>query len=177
MLGKRRLDEEGTHIRRTWRAWLLLKRAPIPASFATGKQRSSSSRITFPAVNHQVTCTAVNSPVGLDAACTDVEVVFQTDGGFARVVAADNVKIVAGKMFVRLKPDGTAETEEGLEAIKAQMEKGINDETKFTTVYIPPHFKARILLFIYLLWLVGSIAIFLTATTPRKHRNDPCDRH
>lgn len=136
MLGVRRPEEEGSQIRKTWRARLLFKKAPV-----TG--------------------------VDTDAAC-DADVVFRKDGGFARVVAADNVKIVQKKMFVHVHEDGTPLTEEGRQAIQDQLAKGPNDDSKFTVVYIPPHFKARILLFVYLLWVTGSVALFTTLMAPRE---------
>lgn len=136
MLGIRRVDEEGSHIRKTWKAWLLLQR------------------------NRTAT--------GGTSCWTSADVEFRKDGGFARVVAADNVKIVRSKMFVRTSEDGTPLTEQGREAIAAQLKQGPNDESKFTIVYIPPHFRTRILLFIYLLWVSSTVALFACITIPRK---------
>lgn len=163
MLGQRRADEEGTHIRRTWKAWLLLQKAPIPSLCDNGEHFKHNAKTNEMMASH-------------------AEVVFRKDGGFARTVAADNVKIVPRKMFVRVHRDGTPITPEGAEAIQAQLRgpensstSGAgaggttgngNDESKFTIVYIPPHFKARILLFIYLLWLTASVAIFISVCTP-----------
>lgn len=164
MLGQRRADEEGTHIRRTWKAWLLLKKAPIPSLCDNGEHCKHNAKTNEMMSSH-------------------AEVVVRKDGGFARTVAADNVKIVPRKMFVRVHRDGTPMTQEGAEAIQAQLRGpensstsagggagsttgNGNDESKFTIVYIPPHFKARILLFIYLLWLTASVAIFVSVCTP-----------
>jgi len=81
-------------------------------------------------------------------------------------VAADNVKIVSKSMFVRVHEDGSALDGEGAALIQNQLTKGPNDESKFQVVYIPPHFKTRIILFVYLLWMTGSLAIFTFLTVP-----------
>lgn len=163
MLGQRRADEEGTHIRRTWKAWLLLKKAPVPTLFDNDHDHLDND----------------GDGKTDEMMSSNAEVVFRKDGGFARTVAVDNVKIVPKKMFVRVHRDGTPITSEGAEAIQAQLRGPTtnndsngnntgngNDESKFTIVYIPPHFKSRILLFIYLLWLTASVAIFISVCTP-----------
>jgi E3 ubiquitin-protein ligase DOA10 len=137
MLDVRLRDEEGSHVRKTWKAWLLLKKA------------------------HDLSGDAC-----ADSSANDV--VFRKDGGFARVVASDSVKIVPSKMFVRTREDGTPLTEEGAKAIREQLAKGPNDESKFTVVYIPPHFNTRIVLFIYLLWITSSMALFSFLSVPRR---------
>ena len=165
MLGKRVADEEGTHVRRTWRAWLLLKKAPVPPTTSSDTHDSK-----VPSYRHEKT---------QDMMSSRADVVFRKDGGFARTVASDSVKIVPRKMFVRVHSDGTPLTPEGAEAIQAQLRgptgndengttPGGNEESKFTIVYVPPHFRARILLFIYLLWLTASVAIFISVCTPRE---------
>jgi E3 ubiquitin-protein ligase MARCH6 len=139
MLGVRRQDEEGSHLRKTWKDWLLCKKAPASqASFNTLDKRTTS------------------------------DVTFQKDGGFARVVAYDSVRIVPKCMFVRVNEDGSPLDDRGAQAIANQLSKGPNPEASFTIVYIPPRFKTRIFLFIYLLWFTGSIALFVAFTVPRK---------
>jgi hypothetical protein len=164
MLGTRRADEEGTHVRRTWGALLTLKRATVPFALS---DHTHNDLDTLMEKHEQA---------------SNNDVYFQQDGGFARVVAIDNIKIVPGKMFVRVKADGTPVDEEGVQAIKAQQDKekqgaagGIGTgsdkdltDDKFTIVYIPPHFKARIMTFIYLIWLMGSVAIFVSICAPRE---------
>lgn len=151
MLGKRLPDEEGTHVRRTWKAWVLLQRAPVPTSLTSNKYHNQAhiddKKSTY--------------------SSSDADVIFRKDGGFARTVGSDNVKIVNKKMFVRTNEHGEALTEEGKEAIRLQLKEPSNqDENKFVIVYIPPNFKSRILLFIYLLWLSCAIGIFVAFVSP-----------
>lgn len=136
MLGVRSADEEGSHVRKTWRDWFLCKQANASAP-AGGLDTKSSSRVTF-----------------------------EKDGGFARVVAIDSVKIVPKCMFIRVTEDGSPLDDKGAQAIADQISKGPNAESSFTIVYIPPQFKIRILLFIYLLGFTGSITLFAAFTIP-----------
>lgn len=137
LLGTRRADEEGSHVRKTWRDWLLCKRASA-AVVATQESKYAS------------------------------EVSFVKDGGFARVVASDTVKVVPKSMFIRVQEDGSPLNDEGARAVADQLEKGPNPESSFAVVYIPPQFKTRILLFIYLLWFTGSIVLSVAFALPRK---------
>lgn len=146
MLDARRPEEEGSHIRKTWSAWFLFKKAHVPSSSSPTKAANEAS---------------------------SADVVFRNDGGFARVVAADNVKIVSKAMFVFTDEHGAPTSDEGREAVKKQLEGGKNDESKFTTVYIPPHFKTRVVLFMYLLWLTGSVAIFMAFSLPCTLHHSP----
>lgn len=138
MLGVRRADEEGTHVRKTWRDRLLCKRAVSPLWSSALAQKHTSS------------------------------VDFVKDGEFRRVPAMDGVKIVQKCMLLTVNEDGTPIDEDGARGIKEQLEKG-NIDTNFTVVYVPPHFKTRILLFIYLLGFTGSLAIFSSIALPREH--------
>ena len=137
MLGIRRPEEEGTHVRKTWKDWLLCKRAASPLS----------------------------GPVFVHKAGSNMD--FVKDGEFRRVPAIDGVKIVQKRMLITVNEDGTPVDEDGAKGIKEQLEKG-NVDTNFTVVYVPPHFKTRILLFIYLLGFTGSLAIFSSIATPRE---------
>lgn len=157
MLGKRIDDEEGTHVRRTWKAWLLLKKAPVPSSkSADNKSQSNAGRFSHDE----------EDDVKKKEYNPNSDVIFRKDGGFARTVASDQIKIVTKKMFVRTNIKGEPITEEGKEAIKLQLKEIGNDESKFTIVYIPPNFKFRILFFIFTLWLSCAIGIFIAFISP-----------
>lgn len=148
MLDARRPEEEGTHTRKTWKAWLLRMKGPIPAG----------------ADDVENTCSGAEG-----TSRGESSVVFRRDGGFARVVAADNVKIVPKRMYLVVRnEEGEPFDDEGKEFIKDQLEKGPNDDSKFTVVYIPPHFRTRVLLFVYLLWITGSLSIGFITCTPRE---------
>lgn len=95
VFGLRDLSEEGTHVRRTWRAKLMLRKAPIEQF---GDETLGGTTI---------------SPR---------EVVFRKDGGFARVPAVDNVRVVPGrKMVVKVTESGTPLDETGARTIAQQI--------------------------------------------------------
>lgn len=148
MLGVRRPEEEGSHVRKTWKDWLLCKKA-----------------------------SAVSSRTAASDMKTATEVTFVKDGGFARAVNIDSVKIVPRCMFVRVNEDGTPLDDKGAQAIADQIAKGPNPDSNFAVVYIPPRFKTRILLFIYLLWFTGSIVLFAAFVVPRTSCRTTLDRY
>lgn len=92
--GPRDPTEEGSHVRRTWKARLTLKRADINLVEEIDSEHAVSPR----------------------------EVVFRPDGGFGRVPAVDSVRVVPGRrMLVRVHEDGRAIDAEGLRVIYAQI--------------------------------------------------------
>lgn len=159
LLGRRHADEEGSYIRKTWRAWLTLQRAPVVGSQSANAQRKSSGfrRITA--------CWAGNG--------NPEDVAFRPDGGFARVAAVDNVKLVPNAMFIRVTKDGTGVDAAARAALQAHIASGTNTTDKFTQVYIPPHFAARVALFVYLFWLTACLTIFGLLAVPSKSDRRP----
>ena len=136
MFGERAEDEEGYHVRRSWKDWLLRrkgdhqnpvvdKEGPVPA--AQGGSSSSSS--------------------------TNTEVYFVRDGRYVRAPASDQVRIPKGvNTFLDVdetgaRSDGLLDTDHGLHGRKNDM---------FSKVYIPPFFRLRISLFILLIWLFAA---------------------
>ncbi|KAG9287347.1 hypothetical protein G9A89_023718 [Geosiphon pyriformis] len=72
MFGNRHPEEEGTHVRKTWRAFLLARKAPIPRL-----------GIDINVEDNQ-----------------DAEVVFIKDGGFVRAPSYDGVPVVPGRRML-----------------------------------------------------------------------------
>ena len=75
MFGERHLDEEGTHVRKTWRAFFLRTQAMVP--------RSSTE---FNSINY--------------LSNDEAEVVFVRDGGFVRAPSFDGVPGVPGRRML-----------------------------------------------------------------------------
>ncbi|KAM0750560.1 hypothetical protein T439DRAFT_380454 [Meredithblackwellia eburnea MCA 4105] len=124
--GERKKEEEGSHVRRTWRAKLLLKKA------SPGAEGGVESQVSF-----------------------------QPDGSFARVPAVDNIRVMPGRrMIIPVDESGRPLDDEGGRVIQQQvLELQTTRKTdKYEIVYLPPHFKTRVALFIYLLWFTGSFA-------------------
>ncbi|KAL8287429.1 hypothetical protein RQP46_003287 [Phenoliferia psychrophenolica] len=130
--GARHAAEEGTQVRRTWRAALLLKKA-APDEDAEDEDEARSKR----------------------------EVFFRKDGGFARVPAVDSIRVAQGRMMiVRVTEGGHPIDEAGIAVVGQQLQEMVTTRSadKYQVVYLPPHFKTRIALFVYLLWFTGSLA-------------------
>lgn len=143
VFGERDRSEEGSHVRRTWRAWLTLKKAN------TFELEQESEGM---------------------ASATSHEVIFRRDGSFGRVPAVDNVRIVPGrKMVIPVNDDGSPVDEQGAEVIRAQQHEiettRKNDE--YEVVYLPPAWKIRVGLFIYSLWFIGMTAGTTMVVVPR----------
>ena len=93
------------------------------------------------------------------------------DGGWRRVPANDNIAIVRGmRATVEVGEDGQPINEvEGrlfkLQNAEAERHKRNVDED-YAVVYIPPHFKYRIVIFILAVWSICCIAIAAMLTGP-----------
>ncbi|CAG8601146.1 5730_t:CDS:10, partial [Acaulospora morrowiae] len=111
--GERRYDEEGTHVRKTWRAFFLNLKAPLDG---TNDEND--------------------------------EVVFVRDGTLVKAPGYDGVPVIPGKrMLIPVNEDGTLQNPEDAP----------DDDLGYTIVYTPPNFKARVILFLFLMWLCGSL--------------------
>jgi E3 ubiquitin-protein ligase MARCH6 len=98
----------------------------------------------------------------------EADVVWERDGTFMRVPAVDSVKVVRGRaMFVRVDASGRPLDEAGARTIAAQVADSENADTHFTTVYLPPNFRARICAFLYLCWVSGILAAAGLLLAPR----------
>jgi len=105
----------------------------------------------------------------LDDEPLDMEVV--RDGGFRRAPAGDNIAFLRDKpALVMVDEHGMALDEGGRATMWAQNaeahQAGRNSQDDYTVVYVPPHFRRRIILFILLFWLSGSIATISSVVFP-----------
>lgn len=129
LFGERRRDEEGRHVRRTWRDVLSGKKGDPEHPVIGEEQRAAAEK------------------QGLDA-------YFLRDGKFVRTPASDQVRIPkGGRVFLEVtednkRVDGAPDPDDGLHGRNNNM---------FTKVYIPPFFKLRIALFILLIWIFAAI--------------------
>ncbi|KAI4270075.1 MAG: hypothetical protein L6R38_007245 [Xanthoria sp. 2 TBL-2021] len=128
LFGDKREDEEGRHIRRTWKGVFAGNRGDTKNP-VIGKEQQKS-------IEDQ----------GRDA-------YFLRDGRYVRTPASDQVRIPKGAhTFLEVdeagnRVDGLAENDEGLHG---------RNNSKFVTIYIPPHFRLRICAFLGLLWLFAA---------------------
>ena len=129
LFGERAEDEEGYHVRRTWKDWLLRKKGDYQNP-VSGKEAQVPSRDDH-----------------------DTEVFFVRDGHYVRAPASDQVRIPKGvNTFLEVdetgaRSDGQLDSDDGLHGRKNEM---------FSKLYIPPFFRIRISLFIVLIWLFAA---------------------
>lgn len=128
LLGERQKDEEGHHIGRSWGDLLSGKQGDVENPVVTDQDRKAAEE--------------------------KGNMFFVRDGRFVRAPASDQVRIPKGvKVFLEVtedneRVDGTADADEGLHGKKSGM---------FTQVYIPPHFRLRIFVFIFLIWVFAAV--------------------
>lgn len=128
LFGERAEDEEGYHVHRSWKDWLLRKKGdyqnPISDKEGRGLFRDG-----------------------------DADVFFVRDGHYVRAPASDQVRIPKGvNTFLEVdetgaRSDGELDSDHGLHGRKNDM---------FSKLYIPPFFRIRISLFIVLIWLFAA---------------------
>ncbi|KAF8933404.1 hypothetical protein BGZ58_006378 [Dissophora ornata] len=145
--GQRYYDEEGYVVYRSWKAWLLRWRPPIPGRADQNGQ-------------------TVGSGEELDI---DAPVIFVRDGGLLRVPNSDrNFHLKDRRVLVPVNEDGNAlDPSEDLPGeidplmeLPTRRRGGLIDPKENTIiVYAPPHFRYRLMTFIVLLWT--SIMAFL----------------
>ncbi|KAL1964961.1 hypothetical protein VTN77DRAFT_6161 [Rasamsonia byssochlamydoides] len=129
LFGERHRDEEGRHVRRTWR------------DFFSGKKGDPE----HPVVGEEQRMIAEKE--GRD-------VYFLRDGRYVRAPASDQVRIPKGsKVFLEVtednkRVDGAPDPDDGLHGRTSDM---------FTKVYIPPFFRLRIAAFIFLIWVFAAV--------------------
>ena len=93
------------------------------------------------------------------------------DGTFRRVPNTDNVALVKNeRATIQVNEEGMPETPEDARLMalqNAETEKAKRTVTEdYTIVYLPPHFRYRITLFIVGLWLVGSLMLAASIAAP-----------
>lgn len=137
LFGERAEDEEGHHVRRSWKDWLLRKQGDF-----------------------------MNPVIGNDrrilAEDRDMKVFFLRDGRFVRAPASDQVRIPKG-INTFLEVDENDTRADGL----PDADRGLHDNSEmFVKVYIPPYFRVRISLFILLIWLFAATTGVFTTIVP-----------
>ena len=127
LFGDRAEDEEGYHVRRSWKDWLLRTQGDFVKPVIGNDRR-------------------------LLAEDRDMEVFFLRDGRYVRAPASDQVRIPKG-VGTFLEVDENGARVDGL----PDADKSLHDNNEmFVKVYIPPYFRLRISLFILLIWLFAA---------------------
>jgi E3 ubiquitin-protein ligase MARCH6 len=93
------------------------------------------------------------------------------DGSFRRVPAIDNVALPREmRATAEVNANGEPMTEAAAKLIQlqdAEAEKAKrNAKSDYTVVYIPPHFRYRIMLFILALWIAFAIFVVVALSVP-----------
>ncbi|KAF8586361.1 hypothetical protein K439DRAFT_961991 [Ramaria rubella] len=101
----------------------------------------------------------------------DTSVVAAEDGSFRRAPAGDNIAFLRDRpTLVQVDEDGEPVDADGRDIIAAQnaeaQQAGRNHRDDYTVVYVPPNFRRRIFLFIFLFWASGSIAMVSSVSVP-----------
>ena len=128
LFGEKNKDEEGRHVRRTWKAWILGKKGD-PDKPVIGEDRK------------------------ILAEDRGMQVYFMFDGKHVRAPASDQVRIPKGTpVFVEVdehnhRLDGKSDNE-GVHG---------KDSVWTKTVYIPPWFKVRIGIFVMMVWVFAAL--------------------
>ncbi|KAG7006224.1 ERAD-associated E3 ubiquitin-protein ligase doa10 [Physcia stellaris] len=138
LFGEKRADEEGHHVRRTWQDWL------------DGKLGDPSKPVT-------------NIEQRIIQENREVPAYFLRDGRYVRAPASDQVRMPKGThTFLEVdeynnRVDKREDPEQGTHGRK-------NDQ--FTQIYIPPFFRLRISIFIFLIWLFAATTGVCTTVLP-----------
>ncbi|CAD6565618.1 MAG: hypothetical protein ASARMPRED_007381 [Alectoria sarmentosa] len=128
LFGEKKEDEEGRHVRRTWRDVLHGKQGDAENP-VIGKDRQALAQVR------------------------EVQAYFLRDGRYVRAPASDQVRIPKGAhTFLEVdeenhRVDNQPDPDEGLH--------GRNNDM-FAKVYIPPFFRVRISAFVFLIWLFAA---------------------
>ncbi|KAF9546274.1 hypothetical protein EC957_009887 [Mortierella hygrophila] len=154
--GKRYPEEEGHIVYRTWKAWLLRYRPPIPNVETNGNG-------------------TVGSGEELDV---DAPVIFVPDGGLYRVPSTDRVvhlknrrvlvPVDAEGRALDPKEDMPAEIDPLMEILPRGREprQQINPKDHTVIVYTPPNFKRRLISFIVIMWTSTMFFLALSIVVP-----------
>ncbi|GET00217.1 RING finger membrane protein [Rhizophagus clarus] len=81
----------------------------------------------------------------------NAEVLFKKDGELVRAPSYDGITVVPGRrMLIPVNEDGTLKN-------PGEVPAGQDDQLNYTVVYIPPNFRARVIIFLFLMWFCGSL--------------------
>ena len=127
LLGERKLDEQGRHVRLTWRAWL----------------RQEKGNAAEPMIDDSIADTYKEQ---------EVDAYFLHNGQFFKAPGSDQVRIPKGQpTFVQIDSNGKLI---GLDSDSEAIHE--RNPELFTKVYIPPFFRFRIGLLIFMIWLFAA---------------------
>ncbi|KAF9439360.1 hypothetical protein BGZ76_000021 [Entomortierella beljakovae] len=154
--GQRYYDEEGYFVYRSWKAWILRWRPPIPGMEGMDNDAAGSGE-------------------ELDI---DAPVIFVRDGGLLRVPNSDRIHHLKDRrVMVPVDENGNAldpnedlpgETDP-LTELQSRRREGLVDPKENTIiVYAPPYFKHRLSAFIVLLWVSVTSFLVLSAIIPSR---------
>ncbi|TVY30097.1 ERAD-associated E3 ubiquitin-protein ligase [Lachnellula hyalina] len=129
MFDEHKIDEEGYHVRRSW----------------TGLLRGVKGD-----PSHPVTTKDLYEPFNNDP---KLEAYFRFDGKYVRAPASDQVRIPKG-VRIFMEVDSSNQRVDG----KVDRSNGVHGKNSdlYKQVYIPPHFRLRIFLFILSIWLFAA---------------------
>jgi E3 ubiquitin-protein ligase DOA10 len=140
LLGKRRPTEEGHYARRD--SWKNLLFRMTPACSA-----------------------AVHRPNAVDCGC---ERVWVPSGTMALAPALDHIKLVHGRpATIPLDANGEPRSEEDKRVMDAYLAEGYT-ASNWEAIYLPPWFRTRLMLALYLLWISGSAFAISLLVGPRE---------
>ncbi|KAF9188929.1 hypothetical protein BGZ50_001079 [Haplosporangium sp. Z 11] len=154
--GERYPEEEGYTVYRTWKAWLLRYKAPIPGLDAGNENAAGSGEELD-----------INAPVA-----------FVRDGGLYRVPNTDRVVHLKNRrVLVPVDAEGHAlDPKEDLPGeIDPLMEiqprgrdphQPIDPKAGTVVVYAPPNFKRRLISFIVIMWTTSTAFLALAVVVP-----------
>ena len=138
LFGEKREDEEGRHVRRTWRAIFDgLMGDPSKPVTNVEQQRLTDEK--------------------------DTEAYFLRDGRYVRAPASDQVRMPRGtRTFLEVdennqRIDKLDDPEQGPHGSKNE---------QFTQVYVPPFFRLRIAIFIFLIWVFAATTGLCSTVVP-----------
>ncbi|KAF9205594.1 hypothetical protein BGZ49_003806 [Haplosporangium sp. Z 27] len=154
--GQRFYDEEGHFVYRSWKAWALGWRPPIPGMENADEETTGSGE-------------------ELDI---DAPVIFVRDGGLLRVPNTDRIYHLKDRRVLvpvddngnALNPDEDLPGEiDPLTELQNRQREGLVDPKENTIViYAPPHFKRRLLTFIAILWTSVVSFLVLSVVVPNR---------
>ncbi|KAI9020804.1 hypothetical protein CLU79DRAFT_218346 [Phycomyces nitens] len=142
MFNERHPEEEGVHVRRTFKAWIMRKEAPVND--------------------------LMPNEVSIEDEDEDADVVFRRNGLFARVPNQDTVSVNPERRMIVPVDPFTFEAIDEEDRLAGHPAAASPEEERHVTtvVYIPPRFHLRAILFVFFVWLSGSAAVCIHTITP-----------
>lgn len=151
-------EEEGHVVYRTWKAWLLRYRPPIPG------------------LDQDEDCVGSGEELDIDA-----PVLFVRDGGWYRVPNTDRiVQMKNRRVLVPVDENGNAldpnedlpgEVDPLMDYLPRNRDDPsppVDPKENTTIVYGPPHFKRRLIAFLILIWTSVMTFMVLSVISPSK---------